>query len=577
MQFRTKGVVLGAIFSALLNAAPSIKLATWSETKSHPGQAVRLEASAGGAGPVWYRFRVRGPGESRWRTIRDYSPQRDLRWTSMGKAGLYEIEVTARDLHTGTVTTAIHRQQIAAPDEPAVYPTDHPLVFVYSAPPCPAGSQMRVVYSGPQAKQQSTPEYTCNGFDAMNFYLAGLRSSTAYTAQHEIRDGASVERGPQMEFETTPVELNLAPVSILQPAPPSAEGILVMGTLFQISTATDLQGNLIWYYPYDLQYLTRPVAGGYFLALLEHPLEGPESQRFIKFDLAGYTVLETNAARINEQLAAMGHQPMTSFHHEAVELPGGRYLVLAGTERLLTDVQGPGEVDVLGDMILVLDANLQLEWVWDAFDHLDVTRKALMDEKCLPGGGGCPAFYLAPQANDWLHGNSLQLTPDGNILYSARHQDWLIKIRYDNGQGDGSVIWRLGKDGDFTFQSEDEWPWFSHQHDGAQLDSRHVLLFDNGNTRVQFGPGGNSRGQLLEIDEARRTARVVVDADLGQYSLALGSAQLLPNGNYHFNLGFMPDRSSQALEFTPGGDLVFQLETAVPQYRSFRMADLYTP
>ncbi|MBL8178530.1 MAG: aryl-sulfate sulfotransferase [Bryobacterales bacterium] len=545
------------------------------------GKAMLLEGGVENADePVWYRFRVRGPGEADWRMVRDYGPRNSLQWMAMGKAGVYEIEMSVRGLDSGRISSTIERQQVsaaAAAEEAAVYPTDHPLVFVYSAPACAAGSSVRVAYRGPEGKEQSTPERECNGADGVNFYLAGLRASTFYKARHVTRRGAASAEGVEIEFETPPVDLALAPVTVRKAAPASAEGALVMGTLFQVPTATDLQGNLIWYYPYDLQYLTRPVAGGYFLALLEEPMEGPEEQRFLKFDLAGYTVLETNAARINEQLAAMGRQPMTSFHHEAVELPDGRFLLLAGTERLLTDVQGEGEVDVIGDMILVLDANLQVVWAWDAFDHLDVTRAALADEKCVPGGGGCPAFYLAKQANDWLHGNSLQLTPDGNILYSARHQDWLIKIRYEHGAGDGSVMWRLGKDGDFEVEGGGEWPWFSHQHDGSQLDERHVLVFDNGNTRREFEAGANSRGQMFEIDEAARKAKLVLNADLGAYAFALGSAQLLPNGNYHFNLGWMPNAASQALEFTRSGELVYQIETGIQQYRSFRMADLYTP
>src|SRR5262249_5782997 len=55
--------------------------------------------------------------------------------------------------------------------------------------------------------------------------------------------------------------------------------------------------------------------------------------------------------------------------------------------------------------------------------------------------------------NDWLHDNSVDLTPDGNLLLSSRHRDWLIKIDYRNGEGSGKVIWRLGKDGDFRFDS----------------------------------------------------------------------------------------------------------------------------
>src|SRR5436305_12137421 len=103
---------------------------------------------------------------------------------------------------------------------------------------------------------------------------------------------------------------------------------------------------------------------------------------------------------------------ITSFHHDTIRLPGGRYLVLAGSERILTDVQGHGAVDVLGDTILVLDRDLRVEWTWDAFDHLDPSRAAVLDETCTyPATVACSAFYDAQVANDWLHGNSLQLTP----------------------------------------------------------------------------------------------------------------------------------------------------------------------
>ena len=66
------------------------------------------------------------------------------------------------------------------------------------------------------------------------------------------------------------------------------------------------------------------------------------------------TLLETNAARVNEQLLAMGKRQITAFHHEARPLEW-RLAVLGDVEQILTDVQGPGPVDVVGDMIVVLD------------------------------------------------------------------------------------------------------------------------------------------------------------------------------------------------------------------------------
>jgi hypothetical protein len=306
-----------------------------------------------------------------------------------------------------------------------------------------------------------------------------------------------------------------------------------------------------------------------------------EEQYLRQIDLAGNVVLETNAARVNEQLRALGKQAMTSFHHEARRLPNGNILVLAGNERILTDVQGPGPVDVIGDMILVLDKDdLSVLWVWDAFDHLDVTRKAILDEKCTKGAGGCPAFYLAEIANDWLHGNSLALTPDGDIIYSARHQDWVIKIHYGSGYGSGEVMWRLGKDGDFRLVEGGPDQWFSHQHYANIPDigvTASLLVFDNGNVRQSTDASVHSRGQLFEIDRTTLTARLALNVDLGEYALALGSAEKLPNGNYHFGLGWMPNNHSQMLEYDSSGKLVSQLEADTQVYRALRVPNLYTP
>ena len=365
---------------------------------------------------------------------------------------------------------------------------------------------------------------------------------------------------------------------------PTQATILLHGILNGLPVATDLNGNVVWYGPAPTVFFTRTHAGGLFLTLYEDGALDTAHQYFREYDLAGVTQAETNAARVNEQLTALGVHPITSFHHEAIHLANGNYLVLAGTERILTDVQGPGPVDVLGDTILVLDRNLQVLWTWDAFDHLDPHRAAVLHETCaLPPTVACSAFYEAKVANDWLHGNSLQLTPDGDILYSIRHQDWVVKIDYRNGAGNGDVLWRMGVDGDFQVTSNDPYPWFSHQHDPQFLgNDRTLLVFDNGNTRIMQN-GGNSRGQVYRVDQQGRTVRLIVNADLQQNSAALGTAERLPNNHYYFDLGFIVDpanpagRFTQVLETDSGGNIVWGMQIAAQEYRSFRMNDLYTP
>jgi hypothetical protein len=229
---------------------------------------------------------------------------------------------------------------------------------------------------------------------------------------------------------------------------------------------------------------------------------------------------------------------------------------------------------------------LQLLWYWDSFDHMDLGRAAVLSETCsYPASLACSTFYESTVGQDWLHGNSLQVAPDGNIIYSIRHQDWVAKIDFQNGAGTGQVLWRLGPEGDFLLADADESAWFSHQHDALMLpDGVTLILFDNGNTRIlRNSDTGSSRGQVWRLDEETRTAYVVTNADLLVNAPALGSAQLLPNGNFHFNAGFIPNpanpnqRITQALEVEPGGNIVWGMQINSQQYRNFRLDDLYTP
>jgi hypothetical protein len=142
------------------------------------------------------------------------------------------------------------------------------------------------------------------------------------------------------------------------------------------------------------------------------------------------------------------------------------------------------------------------------------------------------------------------------------------------------VLWKLGAGGDFSIQSNDPYPWFSHQHD-AQFDpsTGMFLAFDNGNTRIALAGGvGNSRGYVMQLDEVNMIATPVLLADLGVYATAVGSAQLLDNGNYHFHAGMVPNPSPHAFSFetAPDGSQLSIFEELDQVYRSYRMSSLYS-
>ena len=573
--------LLMAAAAPCLASAMSVTLGPSTPSPAPIGTVVTWTATVSDQDPgtLWYRFSAHESGRQS-HVVKDYGPDATLDWTASDHEGVYVVEVSVRNTDTGDTANDVasfHMQSLVNGGQPVITPTSHPLVFLYSAPACGAGARMKVQFQSSDGVVQSTPFRNCRPGSSMNFYLAGLRPQTVYSVQHMVDTGSALVAGPALAMTTRSLPLALAGQTVLQPAPAqSPDGILLQATILTNSLATDLSGNIVWYYPGNISFITRPEPGGYFFAIVENPA-GDQSQQVVReFDLTGMTVLETNAARINEQLAAMGMRQISGFHHEARRLPDGRVLVLGAVEQILTDVQGPGPVDVLGDMIIVMDSNLQAVWAWDAFDHLDVTRLATLNDQCSPGD--CPSLFLNITANDWLHGNSVQQTPDGNILYSTRSQDWVIKIDYQKGSGSGAILWRLGKDGDFQINSTDPSPWFSHQHDPQFLaDNTTLELFDNGNLRNLFDPTANSRGQVLDIDEQNRIANLIVNIDMGQFSFALGAAQRLPNGNYHFDVGYLLDGTSIAMEVDPSGNTVYALHADAPEYRSFRMPDLYTP
>jgi hypothetical protein len=197
-----------------------------------------------------------------------------------------------------------------------------------------------------------------------------------------------------------------------------------------------------------------------------------------------------------------------------------------------------------------------------------------------------------------LHTNFAQVTADGNIILSERSQDWVVKINYKNGTGDGSVVWRLGAFGDFTLLNPPSttcgdpnvFPWFSHQHDTAfQFEGNStgtapkiMTVFDDGNLRHSQCGSGNSRGMVLIVGEANRTVYMQTSADLGQYSFAVGSSQMLIAGNSlyaSFDNGLLgsPSPFSRATEVDLNGNIVYELEADHWSYRTYRMQDLYTP
>ena len=589
VQHFGKGLVLFFFLSVAIptRAAVSVSLSA-GETQPQPVGATihwTAAASSSGGGPMWYRFAVRDSSGASY-TAKDFSPDSTFAWTPSEQEDIYGIQVTAMDTSSkerGKTSEPFTISAIVSGTSAMVNQTNSPLVAFYSAPACPVGSNMDVRFQQAGSSVSAiTAAKPCTG-KSMNFYVGGMYPNSSYTMEHEVITGSEVATGPPLTFQSGSPTCNVPPITLnlISMLPGSLGQSVILWAPIQNGGepfATDIRGNVLWCFPQTAGYLPRPLAGGEFFILFTDGTDLAKNQLAI-IDLAGNIVQETSVPQMNQELAAAGYSPITQFHHDARQLSNGDILVLSASERILVDKQGPGPVDVVGDMILVLNSNLHLKWVWDSFAHLDVTRKAVLGETCPPGGlNGCPPVLLSSIANDWTHGNSIDLTADGDIIYSSRHQDFIYRIDYKNGSGTGNVIWKLGQGGDFSTDSNDRYPWNSHQHDVEYDGTGLMTVFDNGNTRnALLGPDQQSRGQVLKIDETNHFVHYVMNQPLGVFSFALGTAQALSDGNYYFEAGYVENGLSltQIAEFMPGGKRVYQARTSQYMYRAFRMNSLY--
>jgi 3-phytase/alkaline phosphatase D len=559
---------------------------TWTATAKNCGEA-----------PV-YQFNV-GPAGGNLRVVRDFSPSNSFTWAPM-QEGDYDVQVTVKEGCQAVQTTsfAVHYgvNSRVTGSEAVISPTANPLVALYSVPPSFEEGTVFVQFSevGGNPYWRNTNTVTTVPGESTNFFVAGMLPNTTYQMRHVLSDGTS---SSPLLFTTgaIPSTLVFPTFTVIQPPGPGSD--LDQDMLFHQfikspnntpnPLATDLMGQVVWYYDVSQSgfTLTFPgqslVPGGTVLLLgTDRYAQFPALTRDVlrEIDLAGNPLRETNIDAVNVQLAALGNDIIYSFNHDVQRLPNGETAVSGLTERTVNINGTP--TDYVGMMIVVLDEDFRVAWAWDAFDHLDVNRGPVLGEVLQPGSTQPTAAVPRLPAVDWLHLNAVSWSPeDGNLVLSLRHQDWVIKVDYGNGAGDGHVIWRLGQGGDFTVNSTDPNPWFSHQHNAHYVDDTTLIRCDNGNTRYASDPTADSRGQVWTLDEQTMTATLVVNADLGSYSGALGAAQRLPNGNYSFTLGEQgpepPTPPGQSIEVRPDGTRVYDLEVNRPEYRSFRMRTLY--
>lgn len=550
-----------------------------------PGQTLQFTATGDSlslANPTWMVNGVSG-GSPTTGTITSSGL-----YTAPTSPSAMTVQVTEGNLIQG-IKSAPSQVSLFSPDKfdaGTVTSSNNPQVALYTFR-APQGAWVQVQFGtstnyGLTTWAQEAPV----GGGSVSTLVAGMRASTTYHIQAVVQlpNGQRVVDADH-SFTTGDLSADLVPnIMVAQAAEAGvAPGVELLDLVTSpqnqlVALATDLGGNVIWYYklnPGEIPSALKPLPNGHMLVV-----SFGATNEVREIDLAGNVVYRLSIADIAQGLSAIGasFQTLVSLHHDILKLPNGHLIILANYTQTFTDQ--PGFSTVLGDALVDWDPQEKGPvWTWSTFDHIPLAHDPVSN-------------------SDWTHANAVIYSPDdGNLILSMRHQNWIVKINYQNGVGDGRILWHLGPDGDFSLpngQAPIEWNYAQHYPTVISPNSTGIfrlMFFNNGNYRLVdtandvCGTAGfaqcYSSVPVFELNENANTARVLWEYDLSpHYSLCCGNASELANGDIEYDVALDVDTPNQSYvqevtqEQTP--QLVWQLNiTGQLMYRGFRIPSLY--
>jgi arylsulfate sulfotransferase len=439
-----------------------------------PRSSMKFSAQASGGSINWQVNNIVGGNAS----VGTIDPSGNYTAPSVPRSANVEISAALASSPSANYATAV----VAVIDPGQLTETPSPLVVAYSIYlPAPGMVAVQFGAGNRMTSVQSTP--SPNG-GMVHVYVAGMQAHTTYHMHAIVTLKNGVSFSDSDRTFTTGTAPKTATVQVTAAGNPSPQpGVELFETVIPHTSAqlfaTDLQGNVVWTYQYqgssfDALQAAKPLPNGNFLLLISFTsslsaqalsnLPAGTIDAIREVDLAGNTVRELDLTQLGQSLAQMGYKfSLQGFHHDVLPLANGHIVLLVDMRVPYSNLPGfPGTSSVLGDLLVDVDQNFKPTWVWNAFEHLDIKRHPM-------------------NFPDWTHGNALLYSSDDhNLLFSMRHQNWIIKIDYQDGTGAGDIIWRLGPGGDFQLVGgTDPTDWFYAQHGPSFFTTRTIGVFSD--------------------------------------------------------------------------------------------------
>jgi hypothetical protein len=219
-----------------------------------------------------------------------------------------------------------------------------------------------------------------------------------------------------------------------------------------------------------------------------------------------------------------------TFHHDMARLPNGNTLVIIWElmpEELAKKIKGgysPEQVELitsdkdflsfilqgvgvggrprlkgmLTDALLEVNPAGESVRIWHAHEHFDPDVDTL-----------CPIDFPF----EWTHINSVEMTPDGDVLICSQKLDKILKISWPEGK----VLWKWGG-----------LARISHPHDCSVTPDGTILIFDNGS---KHPPIARSRVIEVDIQTGEIIWQYIPSPVFSMVSMHIAGAERLKNGN----------------------------------------------
>jgi arylsulfate sulfotransferase len=330
------------------------------------------------------------------------------------------------------------------------------------------GSKNVVVEYWPASNKQAKQQSQASMGPKHDVILYNVTPATKYN--YLIKDAGGQSASAIYEFTTGELPQEIIKIKRATIDSTVFDGYILMRKF--ASPAADIilnnKGDVVWYNKYDTA-----VGRAFFWTKQNSILSTYDTSRMLDITLSGERTLDID---VRERL------PDLNIHHEILYDKSGNIITITtdclpeGQDRIKS-LKGAA---VCGDGIIRLKPDGTVDWKWSILDA---------------GDSNIPKDLKLRGREPIGHANAIAISEDGNYLVSMRDFSQIWKINAQTG----AVMWKLGKDGDFTMPEES---YFLRQHSIHINPTGDLMMFDNGEKKER----PLSRIVSFKLDEEKMQA-----------------------------------------------------------------------